>query len=122
MVENMTQKANLTEEELLQLGISNNQIAVSSDWSFSTIFFEKLTKDYNIYNPLNHTLINENLKKNDKFKFLREITSSEKNFLDHLDNLDYVGVLYLKESIIQIMVSGIRLKTRANLDRTRWST
>lgn len=101
----MTKKANMTEEELLQLGFNNRQMAVSSDWSFSTIFFERLAKEYNAYNPLNHTLIDENLRKNDKYKFLREITSHEKKFVEHLDNLDYVGVLYLKESIIQMMVS-----------------
>jgi hypothetical protein len=104
MVQNMTKQANLTETELKQFGISNNNMAVSSHWSFSTIFFEKLTKAYNIYNPLNSTLIDENLRKNEKFKFLREITQNEGRFVSHLDNLDYVGVLYLKESIIQVLV------------------
>lgn len=108
MVENMTQKANMTEEELLKLGISNRQMAVSSDWSFSTIFFEKLTKEYNVYNPLNHTIIDDSLRKNERFKFLRDITLSEKNFVEHLDSLDYVGVLYLKESIVQIMVKNLK--------------
>lgn len=95
----------LNSNDIYHQGHSTRLISVDSPRSLSVIFFENLVKNYNTMSPLNHRIIDENLQSNDKFEFLRDITSTDQHFKQQIQDLNQTSMLHLKENILSILVS-----------------
>lgn len=94
----------LNSNEIYHQGHSSRLISVDSPRSLSIIFFENLVKRYNVLSPLNHKIIDENLQANDKFEFLRDITSTDSQFKEQIQDLNQTSLIHLKENISSLLV------------------
>ena len=90
----------LNSNDIYHQGHSTRLISVDSPRSLSIIFFENLVKNYSALSPLNHKIIDENLQSNDKFEYLRDITSSDSQFKQHIQDLNQTSMIHLKENIL----------------------
>ena len=87
----------------------------SFDSSFACIFFSSImTSFHSIARLVELKKVDNQLQKNDRYFFLRTITANEEIFVEHLEKLDYVGMLFIRDVITEILVSHQKLKFSKN--------
>lgn len=86
---------------------NNGNIPTAEDLSFSAIFFENIFKFFNYQGTIfANDKIDENLQKNEKYHFLRNLSASEDSFVDKVKEMDYVAMLHTRDIITQFFVKN----------------